>query len=346
MGLIQFHRGLEAGLPTLEDGEPGFTTDTFRLWVGYAGVNHEITGVIHDGDYLDIDVAASGAEWTIKPGAVTYAKIQDVSAASKLLGRGAAAGAGAVQEISIGSGLSMTGTTLSATGGSSGGALADGDYGDIIVSGTSTVFTIDTAAVTYAKMQAVSAASRLLGRGTAGGTAVREIDLGAGLAMSGNQLACTVSSGSDWDSIAEQAIDQDVTASGTFVDSTDLTLAVTAGDVWYCRVLLLYAGNNVSGKFKYQVAFPTSAHGFLHALGADNVSDAAYDTMVRITTAATGQVVCGTDNALGTRVAEAFIMFRAGGTGTMSIQFANYSAGPGRTSRLVAGSKLYAKKLN
>lgn len=345
MGLIQFHRGLEAGLPTLEDGEPGFTTDTFRLWVGYAGVNHEITGVIHDGDYLDISVAASGAEWTIKPGAVTFAKFEDITA-SRLLGRGAGGGDGVMQEISIGSGLSMTGTTLSATGGSSGGALADGDYGDIVVSGTSTVFTIDTAAVTYAKMQAVSAASRLLGRGTAGGTAVREIDLGTGLAMSGNTVNCTVSSGSDWDSIAEQAADQDVTASGTFVDSTDLTLAVTAGDVWYCRLLLLYAGNNVAGKFKYQVAFPTSAHGFLHAIGADNVSDAAYDTMVRITTAATGQVVCGTDNVLGTRVAEAFIMFRAGGTGTMSIQFANYSAGPGRTSRLVAGSKLYAKKLN
>lgn len=56
---------------------------------------------------------------TIANGAVTYAKIQDVSAASRLLGRGSAGGAGDVEEITIGSGLSLSGTTLSATGGGS-----------------------------------------------------------------------------------------------------------------------------------------------------------------------------------------------------------------------------------
>ena len=70
-------------------------------------------------DYGDITVSGTGNIWTIDNDAVTYAKIQNVSAASKLLGRGDS-GAGDVQEITLGTGLSMSGTTLNATGGGGG----------------------------------------------------------------------------------------------------------------------------------------------------------------------------------------------------------------------------------
>lgn len=53
---------------------------------------------ISDGDKGDITVSASGATWTIDAGAVTYAKMQDVSATDKLLGR-STAGAGDVEEV-------------------------------------------------------------------------------------------------------------------------------------------------------------------------------------------------------------------------------------------------------
>jgi hypothetical protein len=52
---------------------------------------------------------------TIPNNTVTYAKLQDVSAASKLLGRGSASGAGDPEEITLGTNLAMSGTTLNAT---------------------------------------------------------------------------------------------------------------------------------------------------------------------------------------------------------------------------------------
>src|SRR5882724_2778587 len=165
------------------------------------------------------DVTASGpgsAAATIANNAVSYAKLQDVSAASRLLGRGSAAGAGDPQEITLGSGLTMSGTTLSADAGGgysdeaaqdAVGAMVDASLvyvdatplltraaltGDVTASQGSNALTIANDAVTYAKLQNVSAASRLLGRGSAGGSGdPEEITPGTGLAMSGTTLNVT-----------------------------------------------------------------------------------------------------------------------------------------------------------
>lgn len=77
-------------------------------------------GGVSDGDKGDLTVSGSGTVWTVDNDAITYAKIQNVSAASRLLGRGSASGSGDVEEITLGTGLSMSGTTLSATGGGGG----------------------------------------------------------------------------------------------------------------------------------------------------------------------------------------------------------------------------------
>lgn len=57
-----------------------------------------------------------------------------------------------------------------------GGGVSDGDKGDITISGTGTIFTIDNDVVTYAKMQNVSATARIMGRNTSGAGDMEELD--------------------------------------------------------------------------------------------------------------------------------------------------------------------------
>lgn len=58
---------------------------------------------------VDITVSGGGA---LADDSVTYAKIQNVSAASRVLGRGSAAGAGDPQELTCGVGIRVNGTAI------------------------------------------------------------------------------------------------------------------------------------------------------------------------------------------------------------------------------------------
>ncbi len=77
--------------------------------------------------------------------------------------------------------------TVAANGGSwttcPGGGVSDGDKGDVTVTDGGVTWTVDNDAITYAKMQNVSASDRVLGRDTAGAGDVEELTVGAALDM-------------------------------------------------------------------------------------------------------------------------------------------------------------------
>ena len=81
-------------------GEPAIRTDTGEIFLKKDdGSIAKVAGGIDDGDKGDITVSSSGTVFTIDNDAVTYAKIQNVSATNRILGRDSS-GAGAIEEIS------------------------------------------------------------------------------------------------------------------------------------------------------------------------------------------------------------------------------------------------------
>jgi hypothetical protein len=118
-----------------------------------------------------------------------------------------------------------------------GGPMADGDYGDIVVSGSGAVLTIDNDAVSYAKMQNVSATDKLLGRSTAGAGNVEEI-------------ACTAAGRAlldDADAAAQRAT-LGLGTVATLASDTDGTMAANSNDrVPTQAAIVTYVDSRITG---------------------------------------------------------------------------------------------------
>lgn len=125
-------------------------------------------GGISDSDKGDITVSGSGATWTIDNDAVTYAKMQNVSAENKILGR-ITAGAGDTEELTA----TNVRTIINVADGAN--AYVHPNHSGDVTSVADGATTIANDAVTYAKMQNVSATDKLLGRVSASAGDVEEI---------------------------------------------------------------------------------------------------------------------------------------------------------------------------
>jgi hypothetical protein len=207
------------------------------------GPGFDVTGNTIDvkplpaGQRNDIEVVSPLTDWRINPNTVTYSKMQDVSAASRLIGRGSAAGSGDPQELTIGGSLSMVGTQLNVTT-----PLTDGNKGDLTVGSNGTTFTINAGAVitadladhavTYAKMQRSLTGNRVLGTTTAD-SHISEVQINA-------------------DMIATAAVTNAKLATGS-VGSTNLqasavtTSAINNNAVTYDKLQTVVTANRVLG---------------------------------------------------------------------------------------------------
>lgn len=188
---------------------------------------------------------------TITTDAVTYAKMQNISAASRILGRGSAAGSGDPQELTASGGVEISGTAvqrsaltgdvtasagsnttsfrpmaaLSVLGNTTGLATNPSDIaastdsvlresGGVLGFGTVATGGLANDAVTLAKMANV-ATDKLLGRDTAGTGDPETLDVSGGLEFTGSG------------GIQRSALTGDVTASAGSNATTIATAAVT-----------------------------------------------------------------------------------------------------------------------
>lgn len=232
------------------------TTDAPVIFYKENGTIYMLGTAVADKDYGDITVSSAGQSWAIDAGAVTTAKLADdaVTFAKLLNATGeaiiGASGAGAFSELTLGDGLAISGGALGFETMNISQFTNNSNY--LTSVGTSNV---TNGAITYAKIQDVSATDKILGRATSGSGSVEEITCtAAGRALLDDADASAQRTTLGLDALAVKAtidsaslIDNDIITAAKLVDNT-----VTYQKIQQSSVSQRIMGRNSSGGGTYE----------------------------------------------------------------------------------------------
>ncbi|MFV8343965.1 beta strand repeat-containing protein [Flavobacterium sp. XS2P39] len=212
---------------------------------------------------------------TISNGAVTYAKLQNLTT-NRLLGR-STAGSGVAEEITIGAGLSFSGSTLNATGGSGtvtsvSVASANGVTGTVATATTTPAITLTLGAITPTSVAAT---------GTVIGSNLSGTNTGDQTNISGNAATATaLQTGRTISTTGDVAY-----TSPLFTGSGNVTAAatITPGAVTYGKMQTMSAnkllGSGLAGTVVSEITLGTGLSftaGTLNATGVGSATNLTY----------------------------------------------------------------------
>lgn len=208
-----------------------------------------------------------------------------------------------------GSNISITtnATNDSITITSTGGSLSDADYGDITVSSSGAVMTIDNDVVTFAKMQNITT-DRLLGRDTVGAGDIEELTVGGGIEFTGTGIQTSAFTG-----------DATKTAGGT-----TLTLATVNSNV------------GSFGSASQVVTFTVNAKGLITA---------ASNTPISITSSAVSDFNEAAQDAIGAMIDSSLVYVDATPTLQRAALTGDVTASAGSNATTIASGAVSLSKM-